>query len=90
MAVWIDRQTLKRVQGSESDLGALFLCARDCNGSCNHKRPNSPHDRGTGIVFFRDCGGDVWLTWFKKDDSTFVEFSQDGMLLLDAVVRVWE
>ena len=44
--------------------------------------PNSLNDRGTGIVFSRDRGGDVWLTWFKNDDSAFVEFGQDGMLLL--------
>ena len=25
------------------------------------------------------------MTWFKNDDSAFVEFGQDGMLLLDAV-----
>jgi len=61
------------------------LCARDCNGSCHHKRPISLNDRGTGIVFSRDRRGDVWLTWFKKDDSAFVEFGQDGMRLLDAV-----
>jgi len=24
----------------------------------------------------------VWLTWFKNDDSAFVEFGQDGMLTL--------
>ena len=48
------------------------------------KQSEFPNDRGTGIVFSRDRGGDVWLTWFKNDDSAFVEFGQDGMLL-DAV-----
>ena len=36
-------------------------------------------------MFSRDRAGDVWLTRFKNDDSAFVEFGQDGMLLLDAV-----
>jgi len=31
---------------------------------------------------YRGRGGDVWLTWFKNDDSAFVEFGQDGMLTL--------
>ena len=68
MAGRIDRQTLKRVQGSESDLGALFLFVVNWN----LRVPGQ--DSATSIVLFPD----FWIFVSPRVCVLPCEFQRDG------------